>query len=121
MFSANKETTSSLHELVEEAKKYISLQKENLALGFLEKLTILLSAALVLIVLLGMGMIAAFYLLFALAYAIADSVGGLSISFGIISVVALFIMLCIYLLRERLIVQPTCRFLAKLFLSTSEK
>ncbi|MBP8777563.1 MAG: phage holin family protein [Bacteroidaceae bacterium] len=121
MFSANKETNSSLHGLFEEAKKYVSLQKENLTLGFLEKLTVILSAALLLIVLLGMGMIAAFYFLFALAYAIADSVGGLPISFSIISLGALLIMLCVYLLRERLIIQPICRFLAKLFLPTSEK
>ena len=50
-----------------------------------EKLTILLSTLIMIVVLIILGMVALFYLLFALAYVLEPLVGGLMVSFAIIA------------------------------------
>lgn len=68
-----------------------------------------------------LGMVALFYFSFTLAYVLAPFVGGLMVSFGLITLFLVLVILFIYYKRERLIVSPMVNFLAKIFLKESEK
>ncbi len=113
----SEQTIDSLQALFNEVKKYVELQKDYIKLDIVQKLTILLSAFILIIVLMILGMIALFYLSFTLAYILEPHVGGLMASYAIISGSILLIIVCIYLFRQRLITQPLTRFLANLFLN----
>ena len=104
----------SVHQLIAEIKEYLELQRDLLKVEGVEKLTILISAFLVLIsIILGGG--ALFYLLFALAYLLEPAIGLIG-AFGIIGCVCLLILVVLVLLRKQLIINPIVRFLYKLFL-----
>lgn len=115
---ASEETGKGMSNLLDGVKQYLKLQKDFVLLDLVEKLTLLLSAILLVFVLVILGMVAIFYLLFAAAYWMAPYVEGLPSSFAIISVVVLAFILVIYLLRDKLIKKPITVFLAKLFLSS---
>ena len=104
----------SVHQLIAEIKEYLELQRDLLKVEGVEKLTILISAFLVLMIsiILGGG---ALYLLFALAYLLEPAIGLIG-AFGIIGCVCLLILVVLVLLRKQLIINPIVRFLYKLFL-----
>lgn len=121
----NKATMSTDHnpidnikQLIAEVKEYIILQKDYAKVEFVEKLSILLSTLIMIFVLLILGMVALFYLLFSLAYAIEPLVGGLAISFSIITVITILLMVCFFRMRKKLITNPLVRLLANLFLNS---
>ncbi|MCK9179986.1 MAG: phage holin family protein [Bacteroides sp.] len=118
MFSEN--TITSIKDFFEEIKKYLSLQKEYTKLEITEKLTILFSALVLIIIFIILGMVALFFILLAIAYALAPYVGGLGASFLIIGVLYLILILFVYLLRKRLIISPIVNFTANLFLSDTD-
>ena len=89
-------------------------------LEFVEKLTILASAIIITTIAIILGMMALFYLSFSLAYIMAPYVGGLNISFAIITVVLLLLLAFIYLFRKQLIVRPLTKFVANLFINSSD-
>ena len=97
------------------------LQKEYTKLELTEKLTILLSTLIMILVLTILGMVALFYLLFALAYILEPLVGGLMVSFGIIAGINVLLIAIIYFFRRQLIISPMVNFLANLFLNDSNK
>ncbi len=115
---ADEETGKGLRELMDGIKRYLKLQKDYARLELVEKLSILLSAILLIFVMIILGMVAFFYLLFTVAYWIAPHVGGAACSFGIITFIALACITIVYMLRDRMIKKPIVRFMAKLFLST---
>ena len=84
MFTDDK-SIENIQQLFAEFKKFLVLQKEYTKLELTEKLTILLSTLIMILVLTILGMVALFYLLFALAYILEPLVGGLMVSFGIIA------------------------------------
>lgn len=114
---ANDQTIDNLQTLFVEVKKHIELQKEYVKLDIVHKLTILLSTLILILVLAVLGMIALFYLSFMLAYVLEPLVGGLTVSYAIISGCILLLIGAIYLMRKTLIVQPLTNFLANLFLN----
>ncbi len=118
---ANEKSIESLEQLYFELKKYINLQKEYIQLEMVEKLTLLLSGLILTLVLITLGMIALFYLSFTLAYILASLVGGLTISYAIITLFILLLLACVYLFRKQLIVKPLVRFLTKLFMNHHSK
>ena len=120
MFSDDK-NIESLEQLFIDLKKYIMLQKEYSKLEIVEKLTVLSSAAIVALLLTVLGMMALFYLLFALAYVLEPIVGGLKISFTIIAAINILIILFLVAFRKKLIINPLANFLANLFLTDSKK
>ena len=67
MFTDDK-SIENIQQLFAEFKKFLVLQKEYTKLELTEKLTILLSTLIMILVLTILGMVALFYLLFALAY-----------------------------------------------------
>lgn len=120
MFTDDK-SIENIQQLFAEFKKYLVLQKEYTKLELTEKLTILLSTLIMILVLTILGMAALFYLLFALAYVLEPRVGGLMVSFSIIAGINILLIAIIYLFRRQLIISPMVNFLAKLFLNNSIK
>ena len=113
-------STENLRKLLDECKAYLTLQKRYVQLETTEKLTILLSTLLWVTLAVVLGLVALFYLSFALVYLLAPLVGGVSASFALIASVHVLLLLVLYLCRERLIVRPTTRFLARLLLTPAD-
>ena len=84
MFS-NSKNIESIGKLLLEFKKYLELQKEFVKLDATEKMTVILSAILIVTVLLLLGSIVLLFLTFALAYYLGDVLGSLSLGFGLIT------------------------------------
>ena len=120
MFTDDK-SIENIQQLFFEFKKYLELQKEYTKLELTEKLTILFSTLIMILVLIILGMVALFYLLFALAYILEPLVGGLMVSFGIIAGINVLLIAIIYFFRRQLIISPMVNFLANLFLNDSNK
>lgn len=120
MFTDDK-SIENIQQLFAEFKKFLVLQKEYTKLELTEKLTILLSTLIMILVLTILGMVALFYLLFALAYILEPLVGGLMVSFGIIAGINVLLIAIIYVFRRQLIISPMVNFLANLFLNDSNK
>ena len=120
MFTDDK-SIENIQQLVAEFKKFLVLQKEYTKLELTEKLTILLSTLIMILVLTILGMVALFYLLFALAYILEPLVGGLMVSFGIIAGINIILIAIIYFFRRQLIISPMVNFLANLFLNDPDK
>lgn len=103
-----------------ECKNYILLQKDYLRLELVEKLTILASAIILTTIAIILGMMALFYLSFSLAYIMAPHVGGLTVSFAIITAALLILLALIYGFRKQLIVRPLVKFIANLFMNNDD-
>ena len=115
MFS-NSKNIESIGKLLLEFKKYLELQKEFVKLDATEKMTVILSAILIVTVLLLLGSIVLLFLTFALAYYLGDVLGSLSLGFGLISAFILLLTVIFYLNRNRMVIQPMARFMTKLIL-----
>ena len=111
----------NFQQLFFEFKKYLELQKEYTKLELTEKLTILFSTLIMILVLIILGMVALFYLLFALAYILEPLVGGLMSSFAIIAGINVVLIALVIIFRKQLIISPMVNFLANLFLTDSNK
>lgn len=114
---ANDKNIDNLQQILAELKKYAELQKDYVKLHLIEKLTILISSLILVFVLLVLGIIALFYLSFTLAYILEPLVGGLMVSYGIITGCIILLIILIVIFRKKLIVQPMVNFLANLFLN----
>lgn len=119
MFS-NSKNIESIGKLLLEFKKYLELQKEFVKLDATEKMTIILSAILIVTVLLLLGSIVLLFLTFALAYYLGDVLGSLSLGFGLISAFILLLTVIFYLNRNRMVIQPMARFMTKLILTKED-
>lgn len=120
MFADDK-SIENFQQLFLEFKRYLELQKEYTKLELTEKLTILLSTLIMVLILITLGMVALFYLLFALAYILEPIVGGLMVSFAIIAAINVILIALVALFRKQLIVNPMVNFLARLFLNQPQK
>ena len=119
MFS-NSKNIESIGKLLLEFKKYLELQKEFVKLDATEKMTVILSALLIVTVLLLLGSIVLLFLTFALAYYLGDVLGSLSLGFGLISAFILLLTVIFYLNRNRMVIQPMARFMTKLILTKED-
>ena len=119
MFS-NSKNIESIGKLLLEFKKYLELQKEFAKLDATEKMTVILSAILIVTVLLLLGSIVLLFLTFALAYYLGDVLGSLSLGFGLISAFILLLTVIFYLNRNRMVIQPMARFMTKLILTKED-
>ncbi len=118
---ADDQSIQNFQQLFFEFKKYVELQKEYAKIELVEKLTILLSTLILVFVLIILGMVALFYLLFTLAYLLESVVGGLTASFAIIGGISLLLIAVTIIFRKKLIINPMVNFLAGLFLNDSTK
>lgn len=119
MFS-NSKNIESIGKLLLEFKKYLELQKEFVKLDATEKMTVILSAILIVTVLLLLGSIVLLFLTFALAYYLGDVLGSLSLGFGLISAFILLLTVIFYLNRNRMVIQPMARFMTKRILTKED-
>ncbi len=119
MFADDK-SIENFQQLFFEFKKYLELQKEYTKLELTE-VTILFSTLIMVLVLIILGMVALFYLLFALAYILEPLVGGLMASFAIIAGINVLLIALVIIFRKQLIISPMVNFLANLFLTDSNK
>ena len=110
----------NIGKLLLEFKKYLELQKEFVKLDATEKMTVILSAILIVTVLLLLGSIVLLFLTFALAYYLGDVLGSLSLGFGLISAFILLLTVIFYLNRNRMVIQPMARFMTKLILTKED-
>ncbi|MEG1563599.1 MAG: phage holin family protein [Bacteroides sp.] len=120
MFADDK-SIENLQRLFVEFRNYLKLQKEYTKLELTEKLTILFSTLIMVSILITLGMMALFYLLFALAYVLEPLVGGLMVSFTLIAAINLLLIVLVIIFRKQLIIHPMVNFLASLFLNQSKK
>jgi len=110
------EPAESFQQLYADVKKYVELQAEYLKVEFVEKLTILVSTLLIIILITVLAVAALFYLFFSLAYALEPLLGSLAVSFAIISGIYVLLISFLVILRKRLIINPLVKFLSNLFL-----
>ncbi len=116
-----KENIDNFKDLIAEIKKYLELQKEYTKIEITEKLSILISLLTMCMVFILIGTIALLFFSFALAHYMAQFVGGLGASLSIMGGVLILLILIIYLVRKKLILNPMINFLARLFLNDSNK
>lgn len=105
----------ALQALKDEVRQYLELQRSELQLVFIIKLTLLLSALSVAIVLFAIGIIAAVYASFALTAWLEQLTGSTIIANLIMAGVFMTIALVVYILRKRLIERPIASLLTRLF------
>ena len=82
---ADDNSIENIQQLFFDFKKYLELQKKYTQLEVAEKLTILLSTLILVLLVAILGMVALFDLSFTLAYILDPIVGGLMVSFAMIS------------------------------------
>ena len=103
-------------ELWAELKKYLTLQIDYAKLTAVEKLVVLLSAIAMVAVMLILGACVLFYLSFAVVFMLSDAIGSTWGAYLIVSGIFMVLMLVVYALRQKLILDPVSRFLTRLFL-----
>ena len=109
MFS-NDQKIDAANDLLREAKQYADLRLQRLKLDFVSKLTLLLSALLVVFAVVFL------FVAYTLALAMAPHVGGLHWACAIIAAGDIVLGTLFYAIRRPLIVQPLTNFVARLFL-----
>jgi len=114
------EPADSFQQLHDDVKKYVELQAEYVKVEFVEKLTILLSALLIIGMVVVLVIAALFYLFFSLAYALLPLLGSLALSFGIISGLYVLLIALFLIFRKKIVINPLVRFLSNLFLKNKE-
>lgn len=111
---------SSFRQIFEEGKKYLTLQFDYVKLTATEKISLIGSMTLVLILALIFMTGAMFYLSFALVYLMEPYIG-LMWSYAVLAGIALLCAVVVIVFRTPLIINPITRFLTKVLLSDNEK
>ena len=117
---ADDNSIENIQQLFLEFKKYLELQKKYTQLEVAEKLTILLSTLILVLLVVILGMVALFYLSFTLAYILDPIVGGLMVSFAMISCFHILLIALIVIFRKKIIINPMTRFIAGLFIDNNK-
>jgi Putative Actinobacterial Holin-X, holin superfamily III len=107
----------NFEQLYSDLKQYVKLQTELVKVEFVEKLTILLSAFIIVSLVIALAFGGLFYLFFSLAYTLESVVGSLELAFAIIAGLYLLLILILVVFRKSLVVNPIVRFLSNLFLN----
>ena len=114
------EPVENFQQLYDDIKKYVVLQADFIRVEFVEKLTILISSFLIIMLVVILAMAALFYLFFSLAYLLEPLVGSMALSFYIISALYILFIILLFAFRKGLIINPIVRFLSKLFLTKTK-
>ena len=112
--------TDNFRRLLEEAKRYLSLQKEYALMDTADKLTVILSTVAIAAVCIILGAMILFFLTFALAYWIGNITGNLSIGFISIAAFLLLMLFIVYQKRNAWIIQPLARMMVRLFVNKEQ-
>lgn len=114
MFSSSKHI-ESIQQLLLELKNYYKLQKKFVYLDTAEKLTVLLSAIAIAIIMVILIALVLMYATFALAFFIGNRLDSLPMGFVLVAAGLLIVLMLFYYNRKNWIVQPLARFIARLF------
>ena len=117
---ADDNSIENIQQLFFDFKKYLKLQKKYTQLEVAEKLTILLSTLILVLLVVILGMVALFYLSFTLAYILDPIVGGLMVSFAMISCFHILLIVLIVVFRKKIIINPMTKFIAGLFIDNNK-
>ena len=120
MFS-NSKNIESIGKLFLEFKKYLELQKEFIKLDATEKLTVILTTVFTVVVLLLLGSITLLFLAFAMAYYASEAFESTLIGFGLIAAFVLLLAIIFYFNRNRMVVRPLARFMARILLDNENE
>lgn len=120
MFS-NDQNIETFQQLFVEVKKYLSLQKKYTQLEIAEKMTVLLSTLILVLIVIILGMVALFYMSFTFAYWLAPVFGSIMASFALITIVIILLIIAVITFRKTLIVNPMAKFIASLFIQEPSK
>ncbi len=120
MFS-NDQNIETLQQLFVEVKKYLSLQKKYTQLEIAEKMTVLLSTLILVLIVIILSMVALFYMSFTFAYWLAPVFGSIMASFALITTVIILLIIAVITFRKTLIVNPMAKFIASLFIQEPSK
>ena len=112
--------TDNFRKLLEEAKRYLSLQKEYALMDTADKLTVILSTVAIAAVCIILGAMILFFLTFALAYWIGNITGNPSIGFISIAAFLLLMFFIVYQKRNAWIIQPLARMMVRLFVNKEQ-
>lgn len=107
-------TNNGFQQLFTDVKEYVRLQTDYLQVGLVEKLTKLLSKLILAMIGFVFVIGTLFYLLFAVAYALAPSLGFVA-SFAIIGVFFILLLLIVVLLRKQIIINPILKMMVDVF------
>lgn len=110
------EDIQNIKQLIAEVKQYVALQKEYVGLELTEKIAIILSTLIEVILLIILGMVALFYFSFTIAYFLAQYVG-LIAAYGIITAFLVLLTILVYHFRQKCIVSPIVKTISKILLS----
>ena len=117
----NDKNIDRLESLLREMKKYVDIQTDLAKLEFTEKLSIIFSRAILVVVISVLGLLVLLNCSFMLVYVLNDYLNNIVLSYGITGAIFLFISILIYRKRDQLITQPVVNFLGKLFLDKNDK
>ena len=113
---ADDKSIENMQQLFIEFKKSLERQKEYTKLEVTEKLSKLLSTLLLVRLVVILGVVVLFHLSFTLVYILAPLVGGLMMSFALITCFHILLIVLLVLFRKKLIIDPTVKLVAELFL-----
>lgn len=117
---SNDKSIENIQQLFIEFKKYLELQKEYTKLEIIEKLSILLSTFILVVLVVTLSVVVLFHLSFSLVYVLLPLVGSLITSYAIIACFHILLIILLVLFRKKFIINPTVKFIAKLFLGPSD-
>lgn len=115
MLSSDK-NVESIAQLVESVKSYVGLQGEYLKLDVIEKVVRLVTALMLTIVLLILGVAVLFYLSFAFVYWLEPHLGT-AWAFFLVAMLFLALLILVFINRKPWIERPLVRFLADVLLN----
>ena len=115
MLSSDK-NVASIAQLIEVLRDYVGLQKEYLKLSIIEKAVRLVTALVLAIVFIILGVAVLFYLSFAAVYWLAPFVG-LALAFLLVALFFFLLLILVFRNRKSWIERPLVRFLADIFIN----
>lgn len=113
--------TENFSELLQEVKRYVSLQKSFIMLDMADKLTVILSTIAIAAVCFVSGVLVLFFLTFALAYWIGQMANNMAVGFLCIAAIQLILLLVAWRKRNDWIIQPLARMMARLFYNQEQE
>lgn len=120
MFSVNK-NVESIQKLLLEFKNYYLLQKKFIRLDTAEKLTVILSAIGIALIILILVALICFFGTLALAFYLGNTLNNIPLGFIIVAGIIAFVLLIFYWNRKKFVVEPLARFIGQLFASEPNK
>ena len=104
-----------------EFKNYYLLQKKFIRLDTAEKLTVILSAIGIALIILILVALICFFGTLALAFYLGNTLNNIPLGFIIVAGIIAFVLLIFYWNRKRFVVEPLARFIGQLFASEPNK